>query len=91
MTKPSKEQSKRSAADIYVAFEYQWNYFVYTLLNEIDETSIVSFELHDDADKQTDEAITFYQIKHSIQKTLKGRQLICLIATLIYGRLYLIG
>ena len=70
--KPSKEQSKRSAADIYVAFEYQWNYFVYTLLNEIDETSTVSFELHDDADKQTDEAITFYQIKHSIQKNAEG-------------------
>ena len=41
---PSKEQSKRSAADIYAAFEYQWNYFVFTLLNEIDDTSTVSFD-----------------------------------------------
>ena len=70
---PSKEQSKRSAADIYVAFEYQWNYFVLTLLKEIDDTSTVSFELHDDVDKQTDETITFYQIKHSVQKNAGGK------------------
>lgn len=69
---PSKEQLKRSAADIYAAFEYQWNYFVYTLLNEIDDTSTVSFELRDDADKQTGEISTLYQIKHSVQKNAKG-------------------
>lgn len=70
---PSKEQSKRSAADIYAAFEYQWNYFVFTLLNEIDDTSTVSFELHDDVDTQTGEVITFYQIKHSVQNNASGK------------------
>lgn len=69
---PSKEQSKRSAADIFAAFEYQWNYFVFTLLNQNDDTTTVSFELRDDADKQTGEISTLYQIKHSVQKNAKG-------------------
>lgn len=71
--KPSKEQRKHSAEDIYAAFEYQWNYFVLMLLKETDETTTVSFELHDDVDKQTDEAITLYQIKHSVQKNAEGK------------------
>lgn len=70
---PSKEQSKRSAADIYAAFEYQWNYFVLTLLKENDDAATVSFELHDDADKQSGESITLYQIKHSVQKDASGQ------------------
>lgn len=41
---PSKEQSKRSAADIYAAFEYQRDYFVFTLINENDKTSSIRFE-----------------------------------------------
>lgn len=46
---PSKEQNKRSAADIYAAFEYQWDFFVLSLLkNSIDSTTEVSFELFDD-------------------------------------------
>ena len=39
---PSKEQSKRSAADIFAAFEYQWNYFVLRLLKENDDAATVS-------------------------------------------------
>ncbi len=70
---PSKEQSKRSAADIYAAFEYQWNYFVLTLLKENDDATTVSFELHDDADKQSGDTITLYQIKHSVQKDASGQ------------------
>lgn len=70
---PSKEQSKRSAADIFAAFEYQWNYFVYRLLKENDDAATVSFELHDDVDTQTEEGITLYQIKHSVRKSLKGK------------------
>lgn len=69
---PSKEQSKRSAADIFVAFEYQWNYFVLRLLKENDDAATVSFELHDDVDTQTEEGITLYQIKHSVRKSSKG-------------------
>ena len=69
---PSKEQSKRSAADIFAAFEYQWNYFVLRLLKENDDTATVSFELHDDIDTQTEEGITLYQIKHSVRKSSKG-------------------
>ena len=49
---PSKEQSKRSAADIFAAFEYQWNYFVLMLLKENDDAATVSFELLDDIDTQ---------------------------------------
>lgn len=70
---PSKEQSKRSAADIFAAFEYQWNYFVLMLLKENDDTATVSFELHDDVDTQTEEGITLYQIKHSVRKSSKGK------------------
>jgi hypothetical protein len=69
---PSKEQSKRSAADIFAAFEYQWNYFVLRLLKENDDAATVSFELHDDVDTQTEEGITLYQIKHSVRKSSKG-------------------
>lgn len=69
---PSKEQSKRSAADIFAAFEYQWNYFVLMLLKENDDAATVSFELHDDVDTQTEEGITLYQIKHSVRKSSKG-------------------
>ena len=49
---PSKEQSKRSAADIFAAFEYQWNYFVLMLLKENDDAATVSFELLDDVNKR---------------------------------------
>lgn len=69
---PSKEQIKRSAADIFAAFEYQWNYFVLRLLKENDDAATVSFELHDDVDTQTEEGITLYQIKHSVRKSSKG-------------------
>ena len=69
---PSKEQSKRSAADIFAAFEYQWNYFVLRLLKENDDAATVSFELLDDVNTQTEEGITLYQIKHSIRKNPKG-------------------
>ena len=69
---PSKEQSKRSAADIFAAFEYQWNYFVLMLLKENDDAATVSFELLDDVDIQTEEGITLYQIKHSVRKSSKG-------------------
>lgn len=65
MITPSKEQSKRSAAHIFAAFQYQWDYFVLQLLATNDDTITVSFELLDDVDKQTGECITLYQIKHS--------------------------
>lgn len=68
----SKEQSKRAAADIFVAFEYQWDYFVLMLLKENDDDATVSFELRDDIDTQTEEGITLYQIKHSVRKSSKG-------------------
>ena len=70
---PSKEQSKRSAADIFAAFEYQWNYFVLTLLKENDDAATVSFELLDDVNTQTEEGITLYQIKHSVRKSSKRK------------------
>lgn len=72
MITPSKEQSKLSAAHVFAAFEYQWDYFVLQLLDAIDDTTTVSFELLDDVDKQTGESITLYQIKHSVKKNAKG-------------------
>lgn len=68
---PSKEQSKRSAADIFTAFEYQWNYFILMLLKEVDEEVTISFEYHDDVDVQSEDKIKLYQIKHSIRKNKK--------------------
>ena len=42
MITPSKEQSKRSAAHIFAAFQYQWDYFVLQLLATNDDTITVS-------------------------------------------------
>lgn len=69
--KPSKEQSKRSAADIFIAFEYQWDYFVLSLLSKsIDSTTEVSFELFDDvAIQKGQNYIVLCQVKHSVQKS----------------------
>lgn len=72
MITPSKEQSKHAAADIFAAFDYQWDCFVLQLLDVNDDTTTVSFELLDDVDKQTGECITLYQIKHSVKKNAKG-------------------
>lgn len=72
---PSKEQNKRSAADIYAAFEYQWDFFVLSLLkNSIDSATEVSFELFDDvAFQEGKNAIVLCQVKHSVQKSKKGK------------------
>ena len=71
-TTPSKEQQKRSAADIFAAFEYQWDYFVLMLLKENDDTVSVRFEVCDDVDAQSGENVVLYQIKHSVQKNARG-------------------
>ena len=70
---PSKEQSKRSAVDIFAAFEYQWDYFVLMLLKENEDTVTVSFEIRDDVDVQYENNTILYQIKHSVQKNAKGK------------------
>lgn len=72
---PSKEQSKRSAADIFIAFEYQWDYFVLSLLSKgIDSTTEVSFELFDDvAIQNSTNSIILCQVKHSVQKNKNGK------------------
>ena len=69
---PTKEQSKHSAADIFAAFEYQWNYFVLRLINEIDAESTVSFEYLDDVDTQIKGKTRLYQIKHSVRTKSNG-------------------
>ena len=70
---PSKEQNKHSAADIFAAFEYQWDYFVLMLLKENDEATTISFEFLDDVDVQTQDITRLYQIKHSVRKSTNGR------------------
>ena len=69
----SKEQNKRSAADIFAAFEYQWDYFVLMLLKENDEATTISFEFLDDVDVQTRHITRLCQIKHSVRKNTNGR------------------
>lgn len=69
---PSKEQRKRSAADIFAAFEYQWDHFVLMLLKENDSETIVSFELFDDVDVQKNDYTRLSQIKHSVRKNANG-------------------
>lgn len=69
MSTPSQEQKKRSASDIFVAFEYQWDYFVLTLLQKgVDDTTSISFELLDDVAVQGDEGVVLCQVKHSVRK-----------------------
>lgn len=72
---PSKEQSKHSAADIFIAFEYQWDFFVLSLLSKsIDSTVEVSFELFDDvAIQQGQSSIVLCQVKHSVQKVRREK------------------
>lgn len=72
MSTPSQEQNKRSAADIFVAFEYQWDYFVLMLLKSLDQSTTISFELHDDVGEQSDHRLILYQVKHSVQKNARG-------------------
>lgn len=74
MSTPSQEQNKRSAADIFVAFEYQWDYFVLMLLKSLDQSTTISFELHDDVGEQSDHRLILYQVKHSVQKMLVEKQ-----------------
>lgn len=72
MITPLKEQSKRSAAEIFAVFEYQWDCFVLMLLKENDDTVTVSFEIRDDVDVQYEDNTILYQIKHSVQKNARG-------------------
>ncbi|WP_300905942.1 DUF4297 domain-containing protein [uncultured Bacteroides sp.] len=68
-TMPSKEQQKRSAADIFAAFEYQWDYFVLILLQKgTDRSTMISFELFDDVAIQQDNNVVLCQVKHSVRK-----------------------
>lgn len=72
-TIPSKEQQKRSAADIFAAFEYQWDYFVLMLLQKgTDRSIMVSFELFDDVAIQQDNNVVLCQVKHSVRKNSLG-------------------
>ena len=89
---PSKEQSKHSAADIFIAFEYQWDFFVLSLLSKsIDSTVEVSFELFDDVAIQQgqssivlcqDNCLLGLEINHELTKE-KKKKVIDLLST--YG------
>lgn len=67
------QQQKRSAPDTYLAFEYQWDFFVLEVLNLLEDNAIVSFECLDDIAKQSDNSVILYQVKHSIRQGADGK------------------
>ena len=66
------QQEKRSASDIYLAFEYQWDFFVLEVIKLLEEDDVVSFECLDDVARQTNNEVILYQIKHSLRKKANG-------------------
>ena len=66
------QQEKRSASDIYLAFEYQWDFFVLEVVKLLEEDDVVSFECLDDVARQTNNEVILYQIKHSLRKKANG-------------------
>lgn len=66
------QQEKRSASDIYLAFEYQWDFFVLEVLKLLNEDDVVSFEYRDDVARQMNDEVILYQIKHSLRKKTNG-------------------
>lgn len=67
------QQQKRSASDTYLAFEYQWDFFVLEVLKLLDDKAIVSFEYLDDVAKQSNNSVILYQVKHSNRQGTNGK------------------
>jgi len=60
--------SNTNADDKLIGFEYQFYYFFLTLL-KIGKNDTVGFEVKEDVHKETNEQLTLYQLKHTIQTT----------------------
>ncbi|MCB4765663.1 MAG: DUF4297 domain-containing protein [Sulfurovum sp.] len=58
--------SSTNADDKLIGFEYQFYYFVLTLL-KMGKDDTVGFEVQEDVHKEVDGELTLYQLKHTIQ------------------------
>ena len=66
------EEEKHTAMGSIAGYVFQYYFFLYKLLT-IEYGSIVSFEKLDDTATEKDQAITFFQIKHTVQAALGGK------------------
>lgn len=67
------QQQKRIASDTYLAFEYQWDFFVLEVLKLLDEDTTLYFEYLDDVARKHNDNVILYQVKHSIRKKSNGK------------------
>lgn len=67
------QQQERIASDIFLAFEYQWDFFVLEVLKLLEKDTVVSFEYLDDVAKQSGNKVILFQVKHSIRRKTNGR------------------
>lgn len=67
------QQRKRTASDTYLAFEYQWDFFVLEVLQLLEKEIVVSFEFLEDIAKQKNDDVILYQVKHSVRKKSDGK------------------
>ncbi|MCW3808018.1 hypothetical protein [Plebeiibacterium marinum] len=63
-----------SAADTFVGFEYQYYYFLFTLLDKLEDTGEIGFEVKDDVHIELpDGKLILVQLKHTTQIIEKGK------------------
>lgn len=67
------EEEKHTAMGSIAGYAFQFYFFLYKLLT-MEHGSIVSFEKLDDTATEKDQAITFFQVKHTVQQAaLEGK------------------
>lgn len=66
------EEEKHTAMGSIAGYFFQFEFFIYKLLT-IENGSTVSFEKLDDTATEKDQAITFFQLKHTVQAALEGK------------------
>lgn len=67
------EEEKHTAMGTIAGFVFQFYFFLYKLLT-MEQGEIVSFEKLDDAATESEDVITFFQVKHTVQKAaLEGK------------------
>lgn len=67
------EEEKHTAMGIIAGFVFQFYFFIYKLLT-MEQGEIVSFEKLDDTATESEDAITFFQAKHTVKKAaLEGK------------------
>ena len=68
------EEEKHTAMPVIAGFAFQFYFFLYKLLT-MEQGEVVSFEKLDDAATESKEAITFFQVKHTVKNAaaLEGK------------------